>query len=575
METSLNQLSELLLINSSHTEGKALKAKVTKLKEQKELGNLAFKNNKYLKAYQIYKEAIKIDPSNDKILSILHHNLSVTNFKLDDFKQASIDATSALKYNPNYIKPLIIRAKCLHKLGRSEECMQDCELVLKVQENDDLKHILKEEFMKGGSVRAKLLFTKSRFNDCIIVCTKILGYYEIDEIRELLDNAKQNFISENMKKAQKRYKMESYEECVRLCDTILIQFVELEEAIILKNTAITQIKIVSLLNEANSNIKYYFEKQMYKECMSEYGLILSSIEDHEFDNNEIGTEISDIIETIRNHIEEVFLKAKQCFESKTFDKCVEHCNSILNIQESSEVRNLADEATFEGTIYKKLTNVKKLYDSNSFKRCINESKKLLKCITKFDEIKKIISNCEIALDEENQNKKMINDIMSEALQNYKKTYYSDCIKDCEKALKYKKVKKAETLMEKAKQKIRNENENYLKISIIRAKLMYDKVELNECIEKCLAILEKKNLLEIKKLLQKSKDELEDAKLENCFDILKIDCNASQTIIKSAYRRLSKKYHPDKNMKISISKERQKYYQNMQSKLNHAYNILKQ
>lgn len=100
----------------------------------------------------------------------LHHNLAVTNFKLEEYKQASIDATSALNYNPIYLKPLIVRAKCLHKLGRSKECIQDCELVLKVQEIDEIRDLFNVEFMKEGPVRAKLLFKTSRFNDCIILC---------------------------------------------------------------------------------------------------------------------------------------------------------------------------------------------------------------------------------------------------------------------------------------------------------------------------------------------------------------------------------------------------------------------
>lgn len=235
-----------------------------------------------------------------------------------------------------------------------------------------------------------------------------------------------------MENAQKCYTRQSYEECLGYCDEVLIKFVDFDEAVKLKQSAMKQLELVPNVNEAINNLREHFENNRFRECMNEYNLILSTIRSLEIESDEYETEISDIIEKVKAHIKDILIKANQCFKNKKFDECVEHCNYVLNIQESLEAKNLANDAKSEEIIISKWPHVKKFYESKRFKRCINECKKLLKLIKPFDEIRKVIENCEIAIDEENQSKKMISSIMSEAQQNYKKTYYSDCIKDCVK-----------------------------------------------------------------------------------------------------------------------------------------------
>uniref|UniRef100_A0A3B4WH33 Uncharacterized protein n=1 Tax=Seriola lalandi dorsalis TaxID=1841481 RepID=A0A3B4WH33_SERLL len=77
------------------------------LKAKKEEGNQAFKNNNYEAAYQLYTEALTIDPNNIKTNAKLYCNRATAG-KLN---QAIEDCTSAIKLDDTYIKAYLRRAQ--------------------------------------------------------------------------------------------------------------------------------------------------------------------------------------------------------------------------------------------------------------------------------------------------------------------------------------------------------------------------------------------------------------------------------------------------------------------------------
>uniref|UniRef100_A0A673AJT4 DnaJ homolog subfamily C member 7 n=1 Tax=Sphaeramia orbicularis TaxID=375764 RepID=A0A673AJT4_9TELE len=102
------------------------------LKAKKEEGNQAFKINNYEAAYQLYTEALAIDPNNIKTNAKLYCNRATAGAKLKKLNQAIEDCTSAIKLDDTYIKAYLRR------------CMQVYyEKVYQTEKTSDHKHLLK------------------------------------------------------------------------------------------------------------------------------------------------------------------------------------------------------------------------------------------------------------------------------------------------------------------------------------------------------------------------------------------------------------------------------------------------
>uniref|UniRef100_A0A665TD73 DnaJ homolog subfamily C member 7-like n=1 Tax=Echeneis naucrates TaxID=173247 RepID=A0A665TD73_ECHNA len=113
------------------------------LKAKKEEGNQAFKNNNYEAAYQLYSEALMIDPNNIKTNAKLYCNRATAGAKLKKLNQAIEDCTSAIKLDDTYIKAYLRRAQCYMDTEQYEEAVRDYEKVYQTEKTSDHKHLLK------------------------------------------------------------------------------------------------------------------------------------------------------------------------------------------------------------------------------------------------------------------------------------------------------------------------------------------------------------------------------------------------------------------------------------------------
>lgn len=125
-------------------------------------GNKLFKSGKFRDAHALYTQALEIDPLNADINSKLYYNRALVNSKIGNIRDAISDCTSVLKVNQNYLKALLLRAKCQNDMENYEECVKDYEAALKMEKTIEIKNLLKD---------AKLALKRSKRKDYY----KILG----------------------------------------------------------------------------------------------------------------------------------------------------------------------------------------------------------------------------------------------------------------------------------------------------------------------------------------------------------------------------------------------------------------
>lgn len=118
------------------------------LKAKKEEGNQAFKNNNYEAAYQLYTEALAIDPNNIKTNAKLYCNRATAGAKLKKVDQAIEDCTNAIKLDDTYIKAYLRRAQCYMDTEQYEEAVRDYEKVYQTEKTSDHKQMLKKAQME-------------------------------------------------------------------------------------------------------------------------------------------------------------------------------------------------------------------------------------------------------------------------------------------------------------------------------------------------------------------------------------------------------------------------------------------
>jgi precorrin-6B methylase 2 len=88
----------------------------------REKGNKAFKKRDYDVAYALYTKGIRHMPT-----SMLFCNRSIANLRRGRAKDAFLDASLAMKLQPNNIKAYVRRAAALQKLGKLKEAQADLE----------------------------------------------------------------------------------------------------------------------------------------------------------------------------------------------------------------------------------------------------------------------------------------------------------------------------------------------------------------------------------------------------------------------------------------------------------------
>ncbi|MGH0187930.1 UNVERIFIED_CONTAM: hypothetical protein FKN15_027204 [Acipenser sinensis] len=107
------------------------------LKSKKEEGNNAFKDGNYEAAYELYSEALTIDPNNIKTNAKLYCNRGTVGSKLKKCDQAIEDCTNAIKLDETYIKAYLRRAQCYMDTEQYEEAVRDYEKVYQTEKTKD------------------------------------------------------------------------------------------------------------------------------------------------------------------------------------------------------------------------------------------------------------------------------------------------------------------------------------------------------------------------------------------------------------------------------------------------------
>ncbi|KAL1117179.1 hypothetical protein AAG570_004506 [Ranatra chinensis] len=103
----------------------------------KEDGNFNFKCKNYRKAILSYTEGLKQKCNNMELNAQLYNNRSACHFLLKNYRSCYIDCKEAIKANVGYRKAQVRLAQCCMELGLYEECINNCDILLKSNRKDE------------------------------------------------------------------------------------------------------------------------------------------------------------------------------------------------------------------------------------------------------------------------------------------------------------------------------------------------------------------------------------------------------------------------------------------------------
>eukprot|EP01080_Neovahlkampfia_damariscottae_P003808 gene3808-6969_t len=130
--------------------------KIQEIEKLKKEGNDLFQNNSLKEAYDKYTDAIKIDPNASSLNSQIYCNRSAVAMKMNDYKLAAKDASTAIDLNPEYVKAYIRRAAAYEKLENYQEAVYDLNKAKELDpENRNVNSNLKDLQKKAKSAKRK------------------------------------------------------------------------------------------------------------------------------------------------------------------------------------------------------------------------------------------------------------------------------------------------------------------------------------------------------------------------------------------------------------------------------------
>ena len=109
---------------------------VQKLLRIKDEGNAAFKARKYREAIDLYTKGLEVDPNNRDINSKLLQNRAQAHININEYDKAIKDCTSALEFDPSYIKARRVRAKANGGAGNWDEALKELKDIAESNPNE-------------------------------------------------------------------------------------------------------------------------------------------------------------------------------------------------------------------------------------------------------------------------------------------------------------------------------------------------------------------------------------------------------------------------------------------------------
>ncbi|KAI4490062.1 PREDICTED: dnaJ homolog subfamily C member 7 [Polistes canadensis] len=162
VDRAFAHFQQVLRLAPDHDKALEIYKRAKALKKKKEDGNAAFKMKRYQEAYNLFTEALTIDPQNIMTNAKLHFNKATAAIKLGRVKESITECTEALKLDENYLKALLRRGSSYLELNEYEDAVRDFEKACKIDNSRENKR-----FLMG----AKMALKKSKRKDYY----KILG----------------------------------------------------------------------------------------------------------------------------------------------------------------------------------------------------------------------------------------------------------------------------------------------------------------------------------------------------------------------------------------------------------------
>jgi len=163
VDKAFTHFQQVLRLAPDHQKAKDIYKKAKQLKQKKEEGNAVFKSANWSAAFDLYSEALKIDPCNRKTNAKLYFNRAIVAAKMKKYKESVSDCNAALELDENYLKAILRRAASRMELEEYDAAVADYEKAHRMdRSNGETRRLLQH---------AKLELKKSKRKDYY----KILG----------------------------------------------------------------------------------------------------------------------------------------------------------------------------------------------------------------------------------------------------------------------------------------------------------------------------------------------------------------------------------------------------------------
>lgn len=143
LSESLNYFEKVRQLNPDDIKARIMRLRAITIQEKKEIADAFNRAKEFNEAWNIYKEALAIDPLNANMNATLYFNRALMeSMKTEDHASAVSDCTEALRLRPNYLNARLLRAKCHIHMKKLEECIDDCKAALKIEESYAIQQAL-------------------------------------------------------------------------------------------------------------------------------------------------------------------------------------------------------------------------------------------------------------------------------------------------------------------------------------------------------------------------------------------------------------------------------------------------